>query len=109
MVPEFLKYIKPELLVLIAVMWLIGYAIKKIPRIPNWSIPFWLIGISIALALLWVLGSEPVTNIALAVFTAIVQGVCIAGVAVLGHQITVQVGNAKDSSTDGGAEAGDFK
>jgi len=76
---EVVEFIKPELLILIPVLWIIGKAIKCSDA-PNGNIPVILGFIGITLAGLWVMGYH-------AVFTAIVQGVLVAGIAVYGHHL----------------------
>ena len=88
------EYIKPELLVLIPVLYLIGAAIKK-SNIADKFIPWILGGISIVLSALWILATNfPATaaDAALAVFTAFTQGVLIAGASVYVNQLAKQTG-----------------
>lgn len=89
---DFQNYIKPELLILIPVLYLIGAGIKK-SKIPDRHIP-WMLGVcSIALCAIWVLASAEIVtdkDIATAVFTAITQGVLIAGASVYVNQIVKQ-------------------
>lgn len=91
---ELNEYIKPELLVLIPVLYLIGVAIKK-SKIADKFIPWILGGVSVALSALWILANNfPATaaDAALAVFTAITQGVLIAGASVYVNQLVKQTG-----------------
>lgn len=86
------EFIKPELLILIPVLYLIGNAIKKM-KIKNKYIPAILGGISVALSLVFVLASADLStaqNVLLAVFTAITQGVLAAGAAVYGNELLQQ-------------------
>ena len=88
------EYIKPELLVLIPVLYLIGTAVKK-SKVADKFIPWILGGVSVALSALWILASNfPATaaDAALAVFTAITQGVLIAGASVYVNQLVKQTG-----------------
>ena len=81
---NFQEYIKPELLILIPVLYLIGVAVKK-SNIADKFIP-------------WVLGVVSVVlcgtgaQIATAIFTAITQGVLIAGASVYVNQLVKQTG-----------------
>lgn len=91
---EIMDYIKPELLVLVPVLYLIGVAIKK-SSVADKLIPWILGGISVALSALWILATSfPATaaDAALAVFTAITQGVLIAGASVYVNQLVKQTG-----------------
>jgi hypothetical protein len=87
-------YIKPELLILIPVLYLIGTAIKK-SRLKDNIIP-WLLGaISVVLSALWIFANSPIATgaeIATAIFTAITQGVLIAGASVYINQLVKQTG-----------------
>lgn len=89
---SFYEYIKPELLVLIPVMYLIGMAVKK-SRIKDKYIPL-IIGLaSVLLCILWVLADADLSgakSVYTAVFTAIAQGVLIAGASVYADQIYKQ-------------------
>ena len=91
---EIMDYIKPELLVLVPVLYLIGVAVKK-SKIADKFIPWILGGVSVALSALWILATSfPATaaDAALAVFTAITQGVLIAGASVYVNQLVKQTG-----------------
>lgn len=86
------EYIKPELLVLIPVMYLVGVAIKK-SEVKDKIIPWILGAISIVLSAIYTLATSELNtaaNILLAVFTAITQGVLIAGASVYVNQLVVQ-------------------
>jgi hypothetical protein len=91
---ELNEYIKPELLVLIPVLYLIGVAVKK-SKIADKFIPWILGGVSVALSALWIFASCSIASpadIALAIFTAITQGVLIAGASVYVNQLVKQTG-----------------
>lgn len=91
---EIMEYIKPELLVLVPVLYLIGVAIKK-SKVADKFIPWILGGVSVALSALWILATNfPATasEAATAVFTAITQGVLIAGASVYVNQLVKQTG-----------------
>lgn len=91
---ELNEYIKPELLVLIPVLYLIGVAVKR-SKVADKFIPWILGGVSVALSALWILATGfPATaaEAALAVFTAITQGVLIAGASVYVNQLVKQTG-----------------
>lgn len=84
----FENYIKPELLVLVPVLYAIGAMIKKSELIKNKYIPLTLGALGVALAMIYVIANEG-CNL-LGVFTAITQGVLIAGVTVYGNQVIKQ-------------------
>lgn len=89
---DFLQYIKPELLVLIPVLFLIGIGIKK-SNIKDNFIPLILGAIGILLSGLYVFATSEIQGaqaVATALFTAITQGVLVAGASVYTDQIIKQ-------------------
>lgn len=83
------NYIAPELLILVPVLYIIGVAFKKTEKIKDKFIPLILGGVGIVLSCLWVIGTNGFTVEAL--FTAITQGVLVAGASVYGNQIIKQM------------------
>lgn len=89
---ELKEFIKPELMILIPVLYLIGMAIKR-SAVANKAIPFILGGISIILSGIWVFASSDYSSakeIAMAIFTAVTQGILIAGASVYVNQLIKQ-------------------
>lgn len=81
-------YIKPELLVLVPVLYVIGMVIKNTDAINDKYIPVILGIVGVMLSMMYVL---PVDGLSLmGVFTAITQGVLVTGVAVYVNQLLVQ-------------------
>ncbi|WP_235907318.1 phage holin family protein [Niallia circulans] len=75
---ELLKaYINENYYIFIPVLWVIGYALKQTPMIPNWLIIWILLAFSIILGT-WSNGFH---------LSAIINGILVTGVAVLGHQM----------------------
>lgn len=92
-----LDYIRPELLLIIPVLWVLGKILKEASFLRDKWIPLILGGAGILLAVCWVAGSaEPLGVTGL--FTAVTQGVLCAGAAVYGHQLVKQAG--KDAPKD---------
>ena len=86
------EYIKPELLILIPVLYLIGIGLKK-SKIPNKRIPLLLGCISIILSAVWVIATSNIStlkDVAYAIFVSITQGVLSAGASVFINQLYVQ-------------------
>ena len=81
-------YIKPELLVLIPVLYIVGMILKNTERVDNKYIPAVLGVGGVLLAMLYVMGSEGITLMGL--FTAITQGVLVSGTAVYVNQLIKQ-------------------
>lgn len=84
------ELIKPELAILIPVMWAIGYAIKNTQKIDDKYIPIILGVVSILLTALGLLATVE-SNLVTLLFAAITQGIIIAAVAVYGNQIVKQM------------------
>ena len=87
-------FIKPELLVLIPVLYIVGCGFKKTSLIKDKFIPLLLGSISILLAGLYTFATSDVNGIkeiTMAIFTAITQGVLIAGASVYANQIYKQL------------------
>ncbi len=90
-----MNYIKPELLILIPVLYFIGTGLKKSEAVLDKHIPLLLGAVGVALALVWVLASSDMSGMqdALqAVFAAVTQGVLCAGCSVYADQFGKQHG-----------------
>lgn len=86
------EFINPELLILIPVLYLIGTALRKSTLANKW-IPFVLGFVAVLLSSLYVFATNDVSGakkVALAFFTAITQGILIAGASVYANQIVRQ-------------------
>jgi multidrug transporter EmrE-like cation transporter len=85
-------YIKTELLILIPVLYFIGIGLKKSKFSDKW-IPLTLGLIGIFLSFVWIIATTDIydiKSIALAIFTAVTQGVLIAGASVYANQLYIQ-------------------
>ena len=85
-------YIKPELLALVPVLYLLGIGLKK-SRLPDKFIPLLLGGASLLLCALWVAATVSLQSIddwAMAAFTAATQGILVAGAGVYANQLYLQ-------------------
>lgn len=90
---QIMNYVKPELIVVAVVLYFIGMGLKKAEAVPDKYIPLILGGIGIVLCALWVLANGPLTSeseIVMAVFTSIVQGILVAGLSTYINQIIKQ-------------------
>ena len=86
------EFIKPELLILIPVLYIFGIGLKK-SKISDTLIPLILGGISIALSTAWVISTSNISNlkdVAYALFISVTQGILSAGASVYFNQIYVQ-------------------
>lgn len=91
---DYQEYIKPETLILIPVLYIIGMMMKGTKKVDDRFIPAILGVLGIAFSLIWILGTEGIT--AIGIFTAITQGVLVAGAAVYTNQLFKQARKSKD-------------
>lgn len=85
-------FIKPELLVLIPVLYFVGMAIKQSP-IKDALIPLLLGAFGVSLSMIYVLATAPVDSIQAfftGLFTALTQGLLCAAAAVYSDQVIKQ-------------------
>ncbi|OKP67560.1 hypothetical protein A3842_28060 [Paenibacillus sp. P3E] len=80
------NFIKPELLVVVAVCWVVGYILKQTPRVPDWTIIYAVTVVAVIIVSL-TMG-----------FTAesILQGILCGAVAVYGNQLVKQTKKSGD-------------
>ena len=90
-------YIKTELLILIPVLYIIGIGLKK-SKMPDKWIPT-VLGISaVVLSSFWVLATTEISGLqetASAIFTAVTQGILVAGASVYVNQLYNQARKEK--------------
>lgn len=86
------EFIKPELLILIPVLYFIGIAIKK-SAIRDALIPFILGAVGIVISAIYLLASTEISGlqeVATAIFTALTQGILCAAASVYSNQLIKQ-------------------
>lgn len=91
---QIINYVKPELIVVAVVLYFVGMGLKQAQAVKDKYIPLTLGGVGIILCAIWVLATSQLTNrqeIAMAVFTALVQGILVAGLSTYVNQIIKQV------------------
>ncbi len=86
------EFIKPEILILIPVLYLIGMMIKSTTLIKDKYIPLVLGIVGIVLVTVYILATEGTENIYMAIFTAVTQGILCAGASVYVNQLAKQLG-----------------
>ena len=94
---NFEEYVKPELLILIPVLYLVGLAIKK-SNIADKFIPLLLGVVGVLLSGLYLFATEDINGsqaVATAIFTAITQGILVAGASVYANELIKQAGKDK--------------
>ena len=90
---DLMQYIKPELVIVAIVCYVVGIGLKKTQTIKDKYIPFILGTSSIVLCAIWVFANCPVSTgqeIASAVFMAITQGILMAGLSTYVNQLIKQ-------------------
>ena len=87
------NYVKPELVVVAIALYFVGMALKQAQTVKDKYIPLILGGISIAICAMYVFATSSCStpqDIAMAIFTAITQGILIAGLSTYVNQIVKQ-------------------
>ncbi|MCI8378610.1 MAG: hypothetical protein HFH72_08850 [Lachnospiraceae bacterium] len=90
---DIMNYVKPELIVVAIVLYIVGVALKKAKTVKDNAIPFILGAGGIILSAIWVLANSPlgtVQEVLMAVFTSIVQGILVAGLSTYVNQLIKQ-------------------
>ena len=86
------EYIKTELLILVPVLYFLGIGLKK-SKMPDKWIPL-ILGISaVVMSAIWVIATAEISGVqeaASAIFTAVTQGVLVAGASVYANQLYIQ-------------------
>lgn len=82
------EYIKPDFLVIVAALFILGRFLKQIQKLPNKYIPIILSGIGIIISSLNVIGTcEGCEKISLIIYDSITQGILCAGMAVYSYEV----------------------
>lgn len=92
---QIINYVKPELVVVSIALYFIGMWLKNSKRIKDKDIPLLLGGIGITICGMYVIATcdlSGMQNISMALFTAIVQGILVAGLSTYVNQIIKQIG-----------------
>ena len=89
---DFQDYIRTELLILVPVLYFIGVGLKK-SKMSDSMIPMLLGFIAVGLSSVWVIATTDiygVRDVFSAIFTAVTQGILVAGASVYLNQLYVQ-------------------
>lgn len=89
---ELKEFIKPEFLILIPVLYVVGIGLKK-SKLSDTLIPLVLGGIAIVLSAAWVIATSDIStlkDVAYALFVSVTQGILSAGASVYVNQLYVQ-------------------
>lgn len=95
---QIINYVKPELVIVAVVLYFIGMGLKKAQTVKDKYIPL-ILGIGgVFLCAIYVIATSPfstVQEIAMVVFTAIVQGILVTGLSTYVNQVIKQVNKAE--------------
>lgn len=100
---DIIDFIKPELLIVAVVLYFVELALKKSKIVNSKYISLISGGIGILICTLYVFASCPMEdgkNIAMAAFTAITQGIVVAGIAIYIPKMIEKVKDKKDSDEE---------
>lgn len=100
---DIMQYVKPELLIVAIVCYVVGIGLKKTQTIKDKYIPFILGSGSIVLCAIWVFANSQVGSaqeIASAVFMAVTQGILMAGLSTYVNQLIKQAKQKEDISAE---------
>lgn len=84
-------YVRPDMLIIIAVCYSFGVMLKSTPYIKNWIIPYLLTILSVVLCFLWIYSSEGGTKqLTAIIFDSVTQGILCSASAVYVNQLFKQ-------------------
>lgn len=101
---NFADYIKPELLILVPVLYVLGAIIKDSETIEDRFIPAILGAVGVFLSLLYVIGSAGISTVG--IFTGLTQGILVAGAAVYTNEIITQLRKPSEKKPEEDPEEG---
>ncbi|MET3288383.1 UNVERIFIED_CONTAM: hypothetical protein ABID98_000953 [Brevibacillus sp. OAP136] len=84
------QYMAEKAIIIVVALLVIGYVMKKTPKVADWMIPWTLMIIGTLLAC-WLLGTVSALNV--------VQGILAAGIATLSHQLWKQTTDKRKEDT----------
>ena len=90
---QLMNYVKPELLVVAVVLYFVGMGLKKAQYFADKHIPLVLGATGCVFSALYVFGTSTITTpqeASMAIFTALVQGLLVAGLSTYVNQIIKQ-------------------
>ena len=95
---QIMNYVKPELVVVAIALYFIGVCLKEVQTVADKYIPAILGIVGIAICGIYVIATcdlKSTQNIAMAIFTAIVQGILVAGLSNYVNQVFKQLNKAE--------------
>ena len=95
---QIMEYVKPELVIVAVALYILGMFLKQTTMVLDKYIPVILGIVGIVLCAIWVFATTSVSSpqdIALAIFTAVIQGILVAGASTYVNQIVKQSGKVE--------------
>lgn len=86
-----LSLIDPKLFIVVAACWVLGYILKQTPKVPNWTIVFFVTLFATGFAV-WMMGPQP---------EVILQGILCGAVSVYGYEFIKAIKGAGQDIKDG--------
>lgn len=86
-----MQFIEPEFMIMVAVCYSLGLFLKAIPKIPDWTIPFILLGATTVLTILYIAFVQGMGCSIKTVLSGIIYGLLSSAVAVYGNQAVKQL------------------
>ena len=93
-IEQFTNYVKPELLIVTIVLYFIGIALKQTQAVKDKYIPLILGGLGILICAVYLFATctcHTKQDIAMEIFTAITQGILVAGLSTYVNQVVKQL------------------
>lgn len=90
---QIVNYVKPELIVVAIALYFVGIALKQAQAVKDKFIPLIIGGISIVICAMYVFATSTFgtpQDIVMAIFTAVVQGILVAGLSTYVNQLIKQ-------------------
>lgn len=84
------QMIDSRLLIVVVACWVLGYILKRTPRVPDWTIVYLVTAFALVFSL-WLLGITP---------EAVLQGILCGAVAVYSHQLLKQAQKKAEEDND---------
>lgn len=88
---SFINFIPKEFLILIVICYAAGLFLKRIPNVPDWTIPLILLVITVSIAVFYIAIALEQGYTQLTYLNAVIYGLLSSAVAVFGNNIVKQV------------------
>ncbi|BBI32060.1 phage holin family protein [Cohnella abietis] len=86
----FFQLIDPQLFIVVAACWVLGFSLKRTPIVEDWTIVY-IVTIAAVLLAVWLIGFSP---------ESVIQGVLAGAFAVYGHQMIKQTTKVAENESE---------